>query len=433
MQSMKAMSSGSVTVNGRSYAEPKVCAIVICLDGCEPAYLDVAIADGLMPTLARMKAHGTSRLAHSVIPSFTNPNNMSIATGRPPSVHGICGNYLYDTESRTEVMMNDPKFLRAPTIFKGFHDAGKRVAVVTAKDKLRALLGHGLAFGEARAICFSSEQSGSTSMASHGIDNASAWLGLPVPDVYSAELSEFVFAAGVKLLQEFRPDIMYLTTTDYVQHKFAPEAREAKAFYAMFDTYLTLLDASGAAIVVTADHGMKAKHLANGAPAVIYLQDLLDGWLGKGAARVILPITDPYVVHHGALGSFATVYVPAKVKATTVLDRLRATPDIILAVDKHEACSRFELPPDRIGDIVVIASENMTLGTSAHRHDLAALKEPLRSHGGLTEQLVPFIVNRAMPDLPHAPDLRNFDAFYYAAKAAVITTQGLRKPGGHLP
>ena len=417
---MNDMSRVVIEANGRGYAVPKTCAIAICLDGCEPAYLDAAIAAGLMPVLKQMRETGTERRAHSVIPSFTNPNNLSIATGRPPAVHGICGNYLYDPDTGEEVMMNDPKFLRAPTVFKAFYDAGKKVAVVTAKDKLRALLGDGLKFADGRAICFSSEKSDTTTVAEHGIDNASQWLGREVPEVYSAELSEFVFAAGVKLLKEFQPDIMYLTTTDYVQHKYAPGDAEANAFYEMFDKYLGELDAAGAAIVVTADHGMKPKHKADGSPAVIYLQDVLDEWLGKDAARVILPITDPYVVHHGALGSFATAYLPEDADVADVLARLGAMEGVIVAIGRKEACERFELPEDRIGDIVVISGENLTLGTSEHRHDLAALEEPLRSHGGLTEQEVPFIVNRVMADLPNKPDLRNFDAFFYAAKAAAM-------------
>ncbi|MCC0014709.1 MAG: phosphonoacetate hydrolase [Rhodobiaceae bacterium] len=415
---MNKMSPVNVTANGREYAWPSVPAIAICLDGCEPEYLDVAIAAGLMPALTKIKAKGTVRLAHSVIPSFTNPNNLSIATGRPPAVHGICGNYLYDPETGEEVMMNDPKFLRAPTVFKAFYDAGATVAIVTAKDKLRALLGHGLKFDEGRAVCFSSEKSNQTTKAENGIDNASAWLGRPVPEVYSAELSEFVFAAGVKLLKEMRPDVMYLTTTDYVQHKYAPGDSEANAFYAMFDKYLAELDALGAAIVITADHGMKPKHDANGDPKVIYVQDLLDEWLGKDAARVILPITDPYVVHHGALGSFATAYLPKGADRAAVMQKLAAYDELIVVIGKEEACERYELPADRIGDIVMVSSENMTIGTSEHRHDLAALDEPLRSHGGTTEQEVPFIVNRALPDLPAAPMLRNFDAFFYAAMAA---------------
>ncbi|MBZ9716212.1 phosphonoacetate hydrolase [Mesorhizobium sp. AD1-1] len=417
---MNQMSPINVAVNGRTYAWPRVPAIAICLDGCEPAYLDEAIEAGLMPALVRIKEKGTVRFAHSVIPSFTNPNNLSIATGRPPSVHGICGNYLYERETGKEVMMNDPRFLRAPTIFQAFYDAGAKVAVVTAKDKLRALLGKGLAFDEGRALCFSAEKSDTTSKAEHGIDNASKHFGLPVPEVYSAELSEFVFAAGVQLLKEFRPDIMYLTTTDYVQHKYAPGVPQANAFYEMFDKYLTELDALGAAIVVTADHGMKPKHKADGSPDVVYVQDLLDEWLGKDAARVILPITDPYVVHHGALGSFATAYLPDGADQAGIMARLAKIDGIMLVVDSPTACERFELPADRIGDIVLISTENKTIGTSEHRHDLAALNEPLRSHGGLTEQEVPFIVNRVLPELPNEPTLRNFDAFYYATMAAAL-------------
>ena len=408
----------TVQVNDRDYAFPKTCAISICLDGCEPAYLDEAIAAGLMPALEAIKAKGTVRFAHSVIPSFTNPNNMSIATGRPPSVHGICGNFLFDPDTGEEVLMNDPRFLRAPTVFKGFYDTGAKVAIVTAKDKLRALLGHGLQFNEDRAICFSAEKSDTTTKAEHGIDNASAWLGMDVPEVYSAELSEFVFAAGVKLLAEFKPDVMYLTTTDYVQHKYAPGVPQANAFYEMFDKYLAQLDAMGAAIVITGDHGMKPKHKADGSPDVVYVQDLLDEWLGEAAARVILPITDPYVVHHGALGSFATAYLPEGADQAGIMARLLEVEGIDVVIDNATACARFELPSDRIGDIVLVSTVNKAIGTSEHRHDLAALNEPLRSHGGLTEQTVPFIVNRVLPDLPDAPELRNFDAFYFATLAA---------------
>jgi len=406
-----------VEANGRNYAAPKTCAIAICLDGCEPEYLDVAIAEGLMPNVKRMREEGTDRIAHSVIPSFTNPNNMSIATGRPPAIHGICGNFLYDPDTGEEVMMNDVRFLRAPTIFSSYYKAGARLAVITAKDKLRALLGAGLSFEDGRAICFSSERADQATIQANGIDNASAWLGRPVPEVYSGELSEFVFAAGCKLLAEWKPDLMYLSTTDYIQHKFAPDEKGAKDFYAMVDRYIGQLDEMGAAIVLTADHGMKPKHDADGAPAVVYMQDLLDDWLGTAAARVILPITDPYVVHHGALGSFATAYLPEGAEKTDIISRINAIDGIMLAIDREEAVRRFDLPADRIGDIVIISDENMTIGTSEDRHDLAALKEPLRSHGGLTEQDVPFIVNRRI-DLPAAPELRNYDAFYYAAIAA---------------
>lgn len=267
-----------------------------------------------------------------------------------------------------------------------------------------------MTFRRGRAVGFSSEKADVVSRAANGIDNALGLVNMPVPNVYSAELSGFVMAAGVKLLKGFRPDLMYLSTTDYVQHKAAPGSDVANRFYAMMDGHVGALDAAGATLVLTADHGMNDKHLPNGEPDVIYLQDILDSWHGAGATRVILPITDPYVVHHGALGSFATVYFHASIDVPGLLSRIRALPGIELAIDAGEACARFELPADRIGDIVVISTRHKVIGTSRNKHDLSGLTEPLRSHGGLTEERVPMLANRKI-DLPAGYDLRNFDVF----------------------
>lgn len=401
--------SREVTVNGRRYAWPQNPTVVVCLDGSAPAYHLEAIKAGRMPWLAGAIQRGRDLRADCVIPSFTNPNNLSIVTGAPPAVHGISGNFFFDPVSGTEVMMNDPKFLRAETLFAAFQKAGAKVAVVTAKDKLRGLLGKGLSYGAAGAICFSAEKADKTTLADNGIDNALAYVGLPLPTVYSAGLSEFIFAAGVKLMADHRPDLMYLSTTDYIQHKHAPGTPVANDFYAMIDGYLAQLEAAGATIVLTADHGMNAKHDASGQPDVIYLQDLLDGWLGAGATRVILPITDPYVVHHGALGSYALIYL-AEEKRAEIAARLKALPGVETVLDKAEACARFGLPEDRLGDLVVVATTHKVLGTAAAKHDLSGLTEPLRSHGGLSEQEVPLIVSRPVADLPQRR-LRNFDAF----------------------
>jgi phosphonoacetate hydrolase len=401
-----------VTVNGRSYAMPAQPTVVICVDGCEPDYIAQAVAAGLMPTMKRWLRDGTALIADCVVPSFTNPNNLSIVTGAPPSVHGICGNYLFDAATGTEVMMNDPKWLRAPTLLAALADAGARVAVVTAKDKLRRLLGHGMA-----GICFSSEQADRVSESENGIGEVLSLVGMPVPDVYSAALSEFVFAAGVKLLATRRPDVLYLSTTDYVQHKHAPGDPDANRFYAMFDRYLGELDAAGAVVAVTADHGMNGKVKLDASPNVIYVQDLLDDWLGGGRSRVILPITDPYVVHHGALGSFATVYLSAEA-GEYVGARLAAMPGIEVVLPREAAAQRFELPADRIGDLVVVAERSVVLGTSVSRHDLSQLELPLRSHGGISEQRVPLVINRRIDGLEGNRRWRNFDAFDLALNHA---------------
>jgi phosphonoacetate hydrolase len=395
-----------IEVNGRTYRLPQAPTVVVCVDGCEPDYLTQAAQAGVTPFLESMMKRGSSLFAECVVPSFTNPNNLSIVTGAPPSIHGICGNYFYDQATGKEVMMNDPAYLRAPTILAALADAGCKTAVITAKDKLRRLLGHKM-----KGICFSSEIADKATLAENGIENVVGLVGMPIPDVYSAELSEFVFAAGVKLMETRRPDVMYLSTTDYVQHKCAPGTPAANAFYQMMDTYLARLDELGAVIALTADHGMSAKTDAAGQPQIVFLQSLLDDLLGAEKVRVILPITDPYVVHHGALGSFATLYLQSQSDRQAVENFLCATPGIDCVLDREAACARFELPPDRIGDFVVVSDRLAVLGTSPARHDLSGLEVPLRSHGGLSEQQVPLLLNRRI-ELPRMPRRwRNFDAF----------------------
>jgi len=396
---------GTVTANGRTYRFPDRPLVVICVDGCEPDYITQTISAGRAPFLASLAERGTCLTADSVVPSFTNPNNLSIVTGVPPAVHGICGNYFWDAEAGAEVMMNDAKYLRAGTLLAALADAGAKVVVITAKDKLRSLLGHKL-----KGICFSSEKAGEVTLEANGIADALDLTDMPVPSVYSAALSEFVFAAGVALLKRDRPDVMYLSTTDYVQHKAAPGTAAANDFTSMLDKYLGQLDALGATVVLTADHGMNAKTDAFGRPNIIFLQDRLDEWYGKATTRVILPITDPYVVHHGALGSYATVYLgqgPTRDHATR---HIAALPGIEGVYTREAACAKFELPPDRVGDLVVVSERLTVIGTSRDRHDLSGLDAPLRSHGGTSEQRVPLIANRKAPNLPQRR-WRNFDAF----------------------
>jgi len=411
------MTPTSLTINDRVFQWPKRTLVVICLDGSEPAYTDEARKRGLMPNLEKLIAKGGEYRADSVVPSFTNPNNLSIATGRPPEVHGICGNYLIDPDTGLETMMNDPKWLRAPTIFAEFQKAGARILMVTAKDKLRLLLSKGLVY-DGTAIAFSSEKANLATLKDNGIDNPCAAWGMALPDVYSGDLSEFVFAAGVKLIPQMKPDLVYLSTTDFIQHKFGPTEKGALDFYAMFDGYVGELDALGVTLIITADHGMNDKHTADGKPDVLYLQDALDQRFGAGKSKVILPITDPYVVHHGALGSYAAIYLYGADRGA-VETYIRSLDGIDVVLSKAEACARFGLPPDRTGDLVAISggpNKSKVIGTSAAAHDLSGLDVPLRSHGGLTEQNVPFFINGPVHELPKG--LRNFDAFFVGCNFA---------------
>ncbi|VTU26180.1 Phosphonoacetate hydrolase [Variovorax sp. PBS-H4] len=403
------MNPASITVNNRSYRLPLTPTVVVCVDGCEQDYINQAIQAKAVPFLESLARRGTVLSGNCVMPSFTNPNNLSIVTGVPPSVHGICGNYFFDQEQQKEVLMNDAKYLWAPTVLAEMAAAGQKVAVVTAKDKLRSLLGHRL-----KGICFSAEKADEATIEGNGIDSLVARTGRPLPSVYSADLSEFVFAAGVMLMRTERPDLMYLSTTDYVQHKAAPGTPDANAFYAMMDGYLAQLDELGAVIAITADHGMNAKTDALGRPNIIFLQDVLDaaGEDGKGG-RVLLPITDPYVVHHGALGSYATVYVSEAARIPVMAELIAAIDGVEEVLTREQAAARFELPPARIGDLVVLSHRLTVLGTSSDKHDLSGLTVPLRSHGGLSEQRVPLLFNRKLRPVP-TRGLRNFDVLSLA-------------------
>ena len=412
--------SSPIEINERQYPGiPSSTAIVICLDGSQKEYFEEASKLNLTPNIDSFKKSGEDLLVNSAIPSFTNPNNISIVTGRPSSVHGICGNFFYTPSTGEEVMMNDPQFLRAPTIFQKYYEQGAKIAIVTAKDKLRKLLSHGLKFNESRAICFSSEKSDQANLNENGIEDVNNWLGMEVPNVYSQGLSEFVMAAGVKILNEFNPNIMYLSTTDFIQHKYAPGDEVANAFYAMFDRYIGQLNVNNNSIIVTADHGMQPKSRSDGSPNAIFLQDILDEALGKNISKVILPITDPYVVHHGALGSFATVYLSDKSKINDAIEQINKIEDIEVVLTNKEGCVQYDLPTDRMGDIICMSSQNSTIGSAEKAHDLSKLKEPLRSHGGLHERVVPFISNKKINLNDANIKLNNYDAFYHAISGAM--------------
>jgi phosphonoacetate hydrolase len=410
----------SFTVNGRTYSPPACPVVGICLDGSADEYLDAALARGRMPSLQRMAVEGFRGLARGQMPSFTNVNNASIVTGAPPSLHGIGGNYFFDTSIGQEVMTNSAKFLRAETIFPAAQRAGRKVAVVTAKDKLRDIFAAGLI--ELGGIAFSSEHASQATPASHGIGEVETLAG-PTPNIYSAEASVYVLKAGVKLLEAGRADFLYLSTTDFMQHKFAPETSEALDFYAALDEQIGRLLALGAVVGVTADHGMNAKQKPDGSPNVIYLETLLVEEFGSGF-RVILPITDPHLVHHGALGSFAQVHVSAGSEhaISPIMEFVRRLPGVTEVLDQATAARLMELPPDRMGDFVVCSGRDVVLGRTPEWHDLRLIEEGLRSHGGRYEEMVPFLFSASLKPEYAAKaqsDPRNFDLFDFVCNGTL--------------
>lgn len=400
----------SFTVNGRTYTPPDRPLAVICLDGSADEYLDTALAQGRMPNLARLSRDGWRGMARAAMPTFTNVNNSSIVTGVQPSVHGIGGNFFFDTATGQEVMMNSAKYLRVQTLFPSAQKAGRKVAVVTAKEKLRDIFASGLI--REGGIAFSTEKAATAVLETHGIADVEALCG-PQPEIYSGEASVYVLRAGVALLMAGRADFLYLSTTDYMQHKHAPHEPEVVDFYAAIDAEIGKLLALGAIVGITADHGMNDKQTKTGEPKVIYLETELEAAFGPGF-RVILPITDPYVVHHGALGSFAQVHVPEGADVRAIQQWLLGREGISECHDRTTAARLMELPEDRMGDLVVASGKDVVLGRSPAWHDLKSIAGPLRSHGGRYEEMVPLLFSEPLTPAYAAmarADVRNFDIF----------------------
>ncbi len=413
----------TVELNGITYRWPLHPVVVVCIDGGDPAYLEQGLRDGILPNIARFMQEGFGAIADGTVPSFTCPNNMSIVTGAPPAVHGISGNYYLDVDTRAAVAMTGPELLRSRTILAEFADAGAQVVSITAKDKLRKQLGKDLDMRRGN-IGFSAEKADRCTLQENGIENVLKRFAMPLPDIYSMDLSLFVLEAGVKLLEEERPDLMYLSLTDFIQHKHAPGDPVANAFYRRIDALFGKLAARGATVALTADHGMNDKSNGHGRPNVIYLQDILDHSFGPGDTRVICPITDAFVRHHGALGGFVRVWcLGGRATPQAIIDLVKDMPGIAAALDRETVCRRFELPPDREGDVAVIGDAHTVIGAAVADHDLSKLADArLRSHGSTAEARVPFILSRPVSaDFRRraAQGLKSRQIFEYAINGVV--------------
>ena len=415
------MNMKTIELNGVTYAWPRQPVVVVCVDGGDPAYFERGREDGIMPNLARFMREGFYAVADGTVPSFTCPNNMSLITGAPPAVHGISGNF-YLNDADEAVVMTGPELLRSKTILAAFADAGARVVSITAKDKLRKQLGKDLDLTRGN-ISFSSEFADRCTPAENGIDHVLELVGMPQPDMYSMDLSLFVLEAGIKLLERDRPDLMFLSLTDYIQHKHAPGDPVADEFYRRIDEKIGRLEELGAVVGVTADHGMNDKSKADGTPNVIFLQDILDAEFGACDTRVICPITDAFVRHHGALGGFVRVWCRGKATPAAIIALIKDMPGIAMALTRAEVCQRFDLPPDREGDVAVIGDIATVIGAAAAEHDLSNLSDArLRSHGSTTEARVPFLLSRpASADFSRraAQGLKSHQIFEYAINGVV--------------
>ncbi|MGI9254890.1 MAG: alkaline phosphatase family protein [Thermomicrobiales bacterium] len=383
------MNPDTLVINARPYRLPKRPTVAITIDGCDPRYLDDALDRNLMPRLAEMlRSGGSYGIGLGQMPSFTNVNNMSIVTGGPPTVHGLPGNH-YLAPNGEEVQLSDPIFLRAPSIHAELQRAGKNVLLVTAKDKLRRMLAHG------DVPATSAEKAHEHGLPAYGIPDVVKMIGRKNPGPYEWDMSHYAIEIGIAVSKQAgMMDLMYLSTTDFVQHAEGPRGEMSDRYLRRFDELLGELLDLGYVVGMVADHGMNDKHLADGTPRVHYLEDVLAA-AGVTGAHVVLPITDPYVVHHGALGSFAWVHV-SEDQIETARQAIANLEGIEEVFTRAESAIIYQHPTDRIGDLSVASDARTALGKSAAKHDLSVLHGPLRSHGGRHEQIVPIIVSHPL-------------------------------------
>ena len=410
-------------LNNINYSWPKKPLAVVCIDGGDPEYLQTGIRDGIIPNITRFMNEGFYQVAQGSMPSFTCPNNMSIVTGTEPKIHGISGNFFIDPETQEPVVMTGPELLRSRSIMSEFSREGARVVSITAKDKLRKQLQKDMDLSRG-SVSFSSQYADNCTIEENGIENVLEFVGQPLPDMYSAELSLFVLDAGIKLLEEQKPDLLYLSLTDFIQHAHAPGSEEANNFYIEMDRRFGILQELGALVALTADHGMGDKSDESGEPNVIWLQDILDKNSGAGTCRVICPITDAFVDHHGALGGFVRIYLENKDDQNKVYDIVKAIEGVEKVWTAENAAKELEQPLDREGDLAVVADKRTVIGGSEKDHDLSALKgKRLRTHGSLHEASVPFILSEPLNDKysnrAKENTLRSREIFEYALNGTV--------------
>ena len=326
--------------------------VLVCLiDGLGLDY----IAKSDMPALRRLMRAGTYREGHGMMPSLTNVNNASLATGTFPEQHGVTANTFFDPALREVVEMADRKYLLAPTIFESAHRKGWKTAFVGAKDKIRTLI------GTSAQTNLSAEKEG-------------------VP-MYEAANTYWVLKQGRAMLRRKDVDLLYLTTSDYMMHTYAPEEEQSLEHLHLFDKHLAAIvdDHPNLDLYLCADHGMNAKQVAVN-PARV----LSESGIG---ARVVAAIADKHKLHHKDLGGSLYVDLDKAEQLHEARQALANEPGIEAVLSRAEACRRFRLMPERTGDLFVLADRDTALGDIPRRR----VNVKVRTHGSLHETRIPLL------------------------------------------
>ena len=361
-------------------------ALIILIDGGDPAYFEASST----PNLDAIEGEGARFIVSCQMPSVTNVNNVSMICGAPPAAHGITANYFLNTETGEEVYMESGDFVLAPTLMETGRAAGRKTAVLASKQKLCEMIGKG-----AQTVVTA--------------EAPPAWLTQKAgakEEIYSGAVNLWLLRAARAVLEEEKPDLLYVTTTDYMQHKYGPEHAKAQAHHAALDAEVgKLVDSwlrihKDGTVFITADHGMRDKTRALD-PGVILRAE------GVGAEAVPI-IKDRYVVHHGNQGGAAYVHLENGETLTEALAILKARPGIEDALTRQEAAERFQLMPERVGDVMVLADSETVFGVM----DEAEREVSLRSHGSAHESEVPLWSLNA-PGFKPSDTPRHFECVRY--------------------
>ena len=334
--------------------------LVALFDGFGPEYLERSD----MPNLKRMIASGHHKTGKGVIPSVTNVNNASLVTSCFPDEHGITTNFFFDPKTGESREMESAEYLLRPTLFEKARKRGWKTALVTTKDKVRMLCARGADFG------ISAEKP-----PKEWIDRVGA-----AENMYSAAVNYWTLRAARQLLRDV--DLMYLSTTDYMMHTYAPGEEPSLEHLHTVDRLLGEIvgDHPGLELYLTADHGMNAKREAIDPARIL---------AAKGIRAEAVPIIrDKHKVHHGNLGGAAYVYLRDKGDLARATDRMKAVEGVEEVYGNREAAKLFRLHPDRIGDLFLLAAKEVAFGEL----DAERERAKVRSHGSRHEAQVPLIV-----------------------------------------
>ena len=337
--------------------------LILCIDAGSHDYL--AASD--LPTLQKLAKAGFYRHANAVIPSVTNVNNVSIATGTFPETHGITTNYHVDRITGKGEFIEDNRFLLAPTLFeiaKASQFAEKTALFVTKKKLLRML-----------------ETGADIAVAAEAPPSEYIQMVGQVEPIYSIEINWWLLRAVRETLRRDDPELVYCSTTDWVQHKYAPDAEPSQRHLIILDQIIgEIVDGDPEReIYITADHGMLAKTTALDPGRLLTEQSI--------PANAIPIIKDRYIAHHGNLGGAAYVFLKNRADTPKAIEKLLRTPGIEEAYAAEDAARTFRLHRERIGDIFVLADKTTVFG------ELETAVEPtdVRSHGSRHESYVPII------------------------------------------